>query len=250
MREIPIAILVFALLLGASLGTLFFVRRLPESHRQDNTHSVVKVAAGVFILMASLLLGLLVNTAKNTFEAVDRNVHAFATELVLLDRTLRNIGPDAAETRQHLHDYTKRALEGTWPTAGRPVVDDRAAEKILDQVEAGVQALTLKPERADLLRSAQQSLQSIIRLRWILIDGADGTLYTPLFIILVAWLVLIFASVGFNAPNNPVVVVTVVTAALVITTSLYVILDMDRPFEGPVRVSPAPMQQALDAMRR
>ncbi len=64
------------------------------------------------------------------------------------------------------------------------------------------------------------------------------------------WLVLIFASVGFNAPNNPVVVVTVVTAALVITTSLYVILDMDRPFEGPVRVSPAPMQQALDAMQR
>ena len=82
-----------------------------------------------------------------------------------------------------------------------------------------MQALTLKPERADLMRSAQQSLQSIIRLRWILIDGADGTLYTPLFIILVAWLVLIFASVGFNAPNNPVVIVTVVTAARTLTRS-------------------------------
>lgn len=250
MRELPVAILVFALLLGTALGTLLFVRRLPEGHRSDATHSVVKLAAGIFILMASLLLGLLVNTAKNTFEGVDRNVHAFATELVLLDRTLRNMGPDAAETRRRLHAYTQRALDGTWPAAGAPVVDDREAERLLDQVEAALQAIPQQPERADLFRSAQQNLQTLIRLRWVLIDGADGTLYTPLFIMLVAWLVLIFASAGFNAPNNPIVVVTLVASAFVITISLYFVLDMDRPFEGPVRISPAPMIQALDAMKR
>jgi hypothetical protein len=250
MREMPVAVLVFALLLVASLSTLFFVPRLPPRHRSDETHAVVKLAAGIFILMASLLLGLLVNTAKNTFEGVDRNVHAFATELVLLDRALRNMGPDAAETRQRLHAYTQRALDGTWPAAGAPTVDDREAERLLNQVETSLHAIPQKPERADLFRNAQQNLQTIVRLRWVLIDGANGTLYMPLFVMLVGWLVLIFASVGFNAPANPVVVATLVASAFVITTSLYFVLDMDRPFEGPVRISPAPMHQALDAMRR
>lgn len=250
MRELPVALLVFVLLLSASLGALFYVRRLPEHHRGEPTHNVVKLAAGIFVLMASLLLGLLVNSAKNTFEAVDRNVHSFATELVLLDRALRNIGPDAAETRQRLQAYTQRALDGTWPAAGAPIVDDRQAERLLDQVEASLYALAQKPERADQMRAAQQSLQTIIRLRWILIDGSSGTLYTPLFIMLVGWLVLIFASVGFNAPANPIVVATMVASAFVITISLYFVLDMDRPFEGPVRISPEPMIHALDAMKR
>lgn len=251
MRDIGVSIIVFVCMTVASLGGMLLFRKLPESHRNEATHSVIKIAAGVFVLMASLVLGLLVNSVKNTYEGVDRNVHAFATELILLDRTLRHYGPDAAEPRAHLAAYTQQALDGTWPATGNPVVEDRKAEQLLDQVELSVRKLSAADaDRADLRRLALQRLQTIVQLRWTLIEAARGTVYAPLFLMLIAWLTLIFASIGFNAPPNPMVIATLVVSAFVIAASLYLVLDMDVPFEGPVRVSSAPMVQALDYIRR
>jgi hypothetical protein len=41
------------------------------------------------------VLGLLLNSAKNTFEQVDHDMHTYATDLILLDRTLIQYGADA-----------------------------------------------------------------------------------------------------------------------------------------------------------
>ena len=93
MHEIVVAAAIFVCLVAASLGALLVSERLPARYRHDDTYNVVRLAANIFVVMTSLVLGLLLNTAKNTYEAVDRNVHAFATDLVLLDQTLRQLWP-------------------------------------------------------------------------------------------------------------------------------------------------------------
>jgi hypothetical protein len=208
------------------------------------------VAATVFILMASVLLGLLVNSVRNTFDTADKTLHSFATELILLDRSLRLYGPETAAARKRLGDYTQEAIEGTWPTEGIPVIADAKAGAILDSVATELRAITA-PDRAhaDIFNRIEQHMQRVIELRWTLIGASRSTVYTPFFVILVAWLMLIFASVGFNAPFNGVVIVTTVLTAFVISASLYIVLDLDLPFEGPVRVSPKPLQQALEIIR-
>jgi hypothetical protein len=35
--------------------------------------------------MTSLVLGLMISTAKTTFESIERNVHSFATDLILFE---------------------------------------------------------------------------------------------------------------------------------------------------------------------
>ena len=66
--------------------------------------------------MTSLVLGLLLNSAKNTLKSTDRNVHAFATELILMDRTLRQYGPETRTPGSGwLPMFARR-----WPVPGRP----------------------------------------------------------------------------------------------------------------------------------
>ncbi|MGI8526720.1 MAG: DUF262 domain-containing protein [Pseudolabrys sp.] len=79
----------------------------------------------------------------------------------------------------------------------------------------------------------------------ILIDGQQRV--TAL---LAAWLILIFASFGFRAPRNAVVVVSFVVSSALIAGALYLILDMDVPFDGTIQVSPAPLARAVAEMER
>jgi hypothetical protein len=65
----------------------------------------------------------------------------------------------------------------------------------------------------------------------------------------VAWLVLIFGSFGYRAPRNAVVLTSFVLASALISGALYLIVDMDAPFGGPIQVSSAPLQRAMAEIR-
>ena len=251
MYETLVAAGIFLCLVVASLGALVVSGRLPTPYLQDDTYNVVRLAANIFVVATSLVLGLLLNTAKNTFEAVDRNVHAFATDLILLDRTLRHYGPEASDARQRLAVYVRQAVEGTWRADGSRVLDDRAAERLLDEVGNALVAIRPSdPVRAELWREAQINLQNVVKRRWSLIEESEGTIPAAFLVMLVAWLVLIFASFGYRAPQNAVVVTTLVVAAFLIAGSIYLILDMDLPFQGSIQISPAALQRVEEQLRR
>ncbi len=107
MNETLIALVLFLCLAMSSLGSLAIYERLPARYRGDDTQNVVRLIAGIFSVMTSLLLGLMINSAKNTLESVDRNVHAYAIGLIVLDRTLREYGPEAMPAREHLLKYAQ-----------------------------------------------------------------------------------------------------------------------------------------------
>ena len=108
MREALIAVMIFLCLTAAPLVSMAIWPRLPARHRDDDTNNVVRLAANLFGVMTSLVLGLMINSAKNTFELIDHNVHDYATELILLDRTLREYGPETDAARQPLVVYVQR----------------------------------------------------------------------------------------------------------------------------------------------
>ena len=251
MHELVVAMAIFVCLVAASLGSLVLSERLPAHHRQEETYNVVRLAASIFVVMTSLVLGLLVNSSKNMFEAIDRNIHAFSTELILLDRTLRHYGPEASDVRQRLRAYVRQAINGTWGADASPVLEDRAAETLLDEVGNGLVAMRPSdPVRTEMWREAEVSYQNVVRRRWVLIEESEGTIPTPFLVMLVAWLVLIFASFGYRAPRNAVVATTLVVSAFLIAGSIYLILDMNVPFSGPIKISPAPLQRAEEQLRR
>src|SRR6516164_4936638 len=66
-------ILAFLSMMGAALLGRFDKTRLPSEHLQDDTSSMVRLVASLFVVMTSLVLGFMINSAKNTYEANNRN---------------------------------------------------------------------------------------------------------------------------------------------------------------------------------
>jgi hypothetical protein len=251
MNQYLVASAFFLCLTGAGYGALFISERFPPHYRHDDTHSVVRLAANIFVVTTSLVLGLLLNSAKNTFEAVDQNVHAFATDLILFDRSLRQYGSEADDVRRRLVVYVRQAIAGTWPSEGPPLLNDRQAEQRLDEVGAALAAIRpVDPVRAELWRQAETNFQNVVKRRWVLIEESEGSIPPAFLAMLTAWLVLIFGSFGYRAPRNGLVLFTLAGAAFLITTAIYLVLDMDIPFSGPIQVSPAPLLRAAEQIGR
>jgi hypothetical protein len=77
---------------GALLG-LLLSRLLPQHHLRDNSKETVKMVAGTIATLAALVLGLLVGSAKNSFDGTNTAVIENGARAVLLDRALAAYGP-------------------------------------------------------------------------------------------------------------------------------------------------------------
>lgn len=89
-----------------------------------------------------------------------------------------------------------------------------------------------------------------MRQRWIVVDAVSGTIPTPVIVIVISWLVFIFASFGYRAPRNAVTMVSLVLAAFLMSANLFLILDMDAPTtRGLIEVCNEAFKRALAEMQ-
>jgi hypothetical protein len=151
-------LLVFAFLAAAALFTLWLYPHLPERYRSAETTSNLRLGIGVIATITAVVLGLLISSVKGSFDRGSGDVQALAADLIVLDRTLRFYGPDAAHARDLLARNTERVLEGTWPANGQaPVVDDQVAEDLLNQTERAILSLQPDPQEPDFITAARDA---------------------------------------------------------------------------------------------
>lgn len=241
-----IAVLIFVLLSGAALATMAIHARLGDHHRSDETNTSVRLVATLFVTMPSLLLGLMMNNAANTYVAVDRNLHVFATDIILLDRSMRPLGESADEPRRRLLAYVEQVLNDVPISRASEV-----SEHLLDEVGSGLRELRFDDEqKVALWNDARSVYRQAVQQRWTFVEQSDGSFPSPLICILVAWLTLMFATLGFRAPRNAVVISTYVAAAALISAAIYLIIEMGTPFSGPIQLSDRPLVRAAEEIRR
>jgi hypothetical protein len=94
--------IVSACLLAAVWIGMRVRRFLPGDHLSPESRDSVKLAIGVVATMSALLLGLLVSSAKTSYDTSRTEVMQVASQYRLLDRLLAIYGPQAAEVRGEL----------------------------------------------------------------------------------------------------------------------------------------------------
>jgi hypothetical protein len=242
MNEVFIALAVFIGLCAASLVTMFLCPMLPARHRDDQTTSTVRLIISIFSVMTSLVFGLMINSAKNTFDDVTFNVHAYGTNLILMDRTLRNYGIEGRDARSRLYSYVKEAIAyHAWTESDDTTAD--TAGQALNRVGDAIAVLTPADDyHRDVLNDIRSQFHSLVAQRWALVEQSEGSLSLPLVAMVVAWLMLVFSGIAFRAPPNMAVILLFVFSAWLFASSFYLILDMNRPFEGPIQISDAPLK--------
>src|SRR5947199_10350614 len=99
-----ISLVIFGCVIGAVLMGRTLSRRLPQDHLSADTKETVKVAMGLLATMSALLLGLLVASAKGSYDNARNEVIQMAAKVVFLNRVLTGYGPEAEEVRARLHE--------------------------------------------------------------------------------------------------------------------------------------------------
>ena len=230
---------------------LILHRVLPPHHLTKETQDAVRLGTGMLSVLASLVLGLLIATAKTSFDTTDGEIRRYGADLILLAETFRDYGNTAAVPAATLRTYTNRLLADNWPdSGGRGVLaEDAEAGALLEHVREAIRAL--RPIDAGQTWLRDQALQissSLLQQRWLLIEQSEPSVRPLMLTVLVTWITLIFAGFGLNAPRNATVVTAFLICSLAIGGSIFLILQLDSPFDGVMRISSRPILNALAHM--
>ena len=253
MSPILVAVLVFGCTFGGSVVGLFLRVKLPEHHRDDGSKEVLKLVMGLIATMAALVLGLLISSAKSSYDTQKAEVQQMGIHLLQLDRILVRFGPDATEARNQLRRIVMADIGRTWPNDGVATVpyEPLQAQKDGEELFEGIARLSPKTDaqRSDQSR-ALQLLTSLWETHRFLDEQAGGTLSWPFLIVLVFWLAVLFVGFGLFTRCNVTVIAALFLGSLSVAGAVFLILEMNRPYSGVMQISSAPILHALAQMGR
>jgi hypothetical protein len=82
----------------------------------------------------------------------------------------------------------------------------------------------------------------------LLAQGVPSPL-KPLLIAVICWLVVIFLGFGVLAPANATTTLALITAAISVTSAVFLIMELDQPLGGIIRLFGEPMLNALNLFK-
>jgi maleate cis-trans isomerase len=241
------ALMVFGCLVAAVLLGRLIRRLLPQEHLSADSRDVIKLAIGLVATMSALVLGLLVSSAKGSYDTERSEVIQMAAKVAFLDRALAVYGPEAAEARLRFHDVVKEAVQQMWPEEARQpaqLAPDAQAGNVLYGV---LQSLSPHDDAQRKLKEQAISVGiDIGQLRTLLVAQGVPSISTPMLIILVSWLAIIFLGFSALAPPNITPMLALIVSAVAVSGAIFLILELDQPFGGVIRISSQPMVNALN----
>ena len=92
--------------------------------------------------------------------------------------------------------------------------------------------------------------EAILGARWVILSSVGTSIPVPFLTVLVFWLTITFASFGLFAPRNAVVIAVFFVCTLSVASAIFLILEMDSPFQGFMKVSPDPLRYALSRLNQ
>ena len=247
MITISLAAILFLFLVGVTLLGARLRRLVPAEHLSTDSKDAVKLALGLVATMTAILLGLLVSSAKSSFDTARSEVMQMAAKIALLDRVLMLYGPQTADARHALRDSVAEGVRRTWPADGRRPARLEPNEEMGDAVYVAISRLAPQDDAQRALKTEATTLMvQLAELRTLVRAQAVSSVSKPLLIALVIWLVVIFLGFSLLAPANATNTLALLAGAFSVACAVFIILDLDHPFAGVVRIPSEPMIRTLD----
>lgn len=239
-----------------SLGVLIGLRLrgiLPEEHLKDDSRDILKTAAGLIATLVALVLGLLVGSTKNSFDAANAGLMQAGAKIIALDRHLARYGPETAPQRALLKATLRGGIERMWPGHGPGRGDGDPADAGmaggLERLHGEIVALVPADDARKAIQSqAMQVSNDLLQSRWLLVEQTQYALPTPFLVVLISWLTVLYASFGLLAPRNPTALAALFVCAVSISGAIFLILELNHPFDGTIKVSSLPFEKALSLL--
>lgn len=251
MSALAIGGIVFAVVFGAALLGAYARVRLPSHHLSPDSKSIVNLGMGLIGTMAALVLSLLISSAKSSYDTRAAELTQMSADVVLLDRVLAHYGPETKQAREVLRRAVAQMLERIWPDDhAQPVVIAPSGES--EDLYDRIQALSPHDERQRSLQTQALAIGlNLGHTRWMLVAQSHSSIPLPFLVVLVLWLAVILASFGlFAPPNNATVITALLVCALAFSSAILLILELDEPYRGFIRLADTPLRNALAQLGR
>jgi len=248
MNSEMIALVAFLCIFGGTLLGIALRVLLPDYHLSSESKDAVKLGTGMIATLAALVLGLLIASAKGTFDTMTNELRQTSSKIILLDRTMAQYGPETKEARDFLRNSVASAVHRIWPEDKNIVaVQQVGSGDAMEVLQEKLRQLSPKDDGQRWLQSrALQLSVDIAEARALLLQQVGRTsLPKPFLVVLVFWLTMIFVSFGMFSATNATVIIAFIICALSLAGSLFLIVELDQPYKGVIKISSAPMHGAL-----
>ena len=249
MNSLTIGFISAGCIFGGVLLGMLLQKVLPEHHLDTASKDTVKVGAGMLATLTALVLGLLVSSAKSSFDGMNAGIAQAGAKVILFDHILADYGPETKEVRDELRHTVASTIERIWPTkktgsGGLRALESVDAAKIL---QAKLRELTPKNDlQKSLLAQALQISNDVLQTRLLLMEGQQNTLPSPFLVLLIFWLTGLFITFGMFAPRNGTVLAVLLICAVSVSSAIFLVLEMNRPLDGFIKASNAPLRKAVE----
>ena len=233
MSALALSCLIFVLTLGGILLGTLLRRALPEHHLSEDSQDVVRLGVGLIATISALVLGLLIAAAKTSFDTQSTQITQITADFILLDSFLAEYGPEARPIREQMRSLIGPLADRLWrekqASTAAPFEFTATGEKAYLAIHS------LSPQN-DLQRSLQtraaQVSTDLVQTRLILFAESGNAIPTPFLVILVLWIVIIFASFSLFSDLNVTVFTCLSLSALSASGAIFLILELGKPFSG------------------
>jgi uncharacterized protein DUF4239 len=254
MSSLAVSGIVFGCTIAGAILGMILRATLSEKSLGAESKDLIKLGMGLIGTMTALVLGLLIASAKGSFDTQRNGLAQMSGNVIFLDRTLAHYGPESSDARAMLRASVADMLQRTWPEEGSEAGHAEAKSGTEGRYEAlfeTIQELTPKNDAQRALQvQALKTATDIAQARWQLFAQKGSSIPTPFLVVMVAWLALIIASFALTAPVKPIAVITLLICALAVSSAIFLILELDRPFDGMIQIPSAPLRAALAQLGR
>jgi hypothetical protein len=249
MHSLVVSFIVFGLVFGGALVGMWVRRVLPLDHLGSDTKDTMRLAIGLVVTMTSLVLGMLVSSAKTYYDGQKNVVAQMSSDIILLNGLLKGFDPASKDLRAELRSDLDEAIDRIWPKEGSRLSQLKpkdAMQSIYTRVEV------LVPKNAAEVGAKTRivtTVEGLKRTYWLMyLNSEQTTVSMPLLIVVTTWLVTIFMGFGIFAPPNSTMLFTFAVCAIAVSAAIFIIMEMYSPFGGIMKISPVAVRDALSQM--
>ena len=241
------AVITFVCVFSCGMLGISLHKWMPVEEETGDTKDVVKLIMGLVATITALVLSLLIAASSNFYNTQQAEIQQLGVNVASLDAAMARYGTETMPARVLLREEVAGVLAKFSPEEG--VGSDKIGlhkipppNDLFNQVET----LTPKTEGQHYTQQASLQLMQTIASTLLLIHEQVRTaIPLPLLTVLVCWLGVLFVGFGLFVRANVTALTAFFVGALCVSTAMFLLLEMGHPYSGVMRISMAPLQNAL-----
>jgi hypothetical protein len=221
---------------------------LPDEHTQADSKDILMSSAGMMATLIALIIGLLVTSAKGNYDDTTSSITQGGAKVITVDYYLSHYGPEAKEARDILRQAVAAGIKRIWPNESAQGADLAKMEAATGMADVYNKIRELSPKNDSQKYLQTQALQigaDMMQSRWMLIEQSQTNLPRIFLVVLTFWLTVLFVQFGLLAPRNRTALSALFICALSMSCAIFLILELNNPLEGTIKISSAPLHKAL-----